>query len=64
MFVGACSLNHGDARVWARYGLAMPEVDFVGVENGRSYTTGVQIPSSEASLGADKLARELLMMGM
>ena len=42
----------------ARYGLAMPDVDFVNVENGRSYTTGAgdTILVEAVSMGPDNLA--------
>ena len=45
----------------ARYGLAMPEVDFIGVQNGRSYVTGggETVLIEAVSQGADKLAGTL-----
>ena len=45
----------------ARYGLAMPEVDFVGVSNGERFTTGSEhrVRVEALSLGADDLAGTL-----
>ena len=45
----------------ARYGLAMPEVDFVGVSNGERFETGSEhrVRVEALSLGADDLAGTL-----
>ena len=45
----------------ARYGLAMPEVDFVGVSNGERFATGSEhrVRVEALSLGADDLAGTL-----
>ena len=45
----------------ARYGLAMPEVDFVGVSNGKEYVGGTRHPIQvdAVSLGADDLGGTL-----
>ena len=42
----------------ARYGLSLPEVDFVGVENGRRYVTGLDhtILVEAVTLGNDRLS--------
>ena len=45
----------------ARYGLAMPDVDFVAVQNGRAYDGGQDniIRVDASSLGADQLSGTL-----
>ena len=39
-----------------QYGVAKPEIDFIGIQNGQTFSGGEQISVEASSLGADDLA--------
>ena len=38
-----------------QYGVAKPEIDFIGIQNGQSFSGGEQISVEASSLGVDDL---------